>query len=90
MDTPQRDDEKSTDPQAEKVARLLDALPGLVGGIDRAIIDNSGMKAPFVLMIFAEGSALHATNMSPPQQAQAALKAVVAAWDETPPEATEL
>jgi hypothetical protein len=75
---------------ADKITRLLDALPGLVGGIDRAIIEQAGVKAPFVLVIFADGNAMHATNISPPAQAVDAIKALATAWDNEPPQATAI
>lgn len=42
--------------------KILDALPGLVGGLDRALFDVSGRAQPFVVLIFAEGQAMHAAN----------------------------
>ena len=49
--------------QPEPTAKLLDALPGLIGAIDRAIFDTAGEKFPFVLLVFGNGGALHATNI---------------------------
>lgn len=79
-----------TTPHTTAVAKLLDALPGLVGGIDRAIIEKTGIKAPFVLVLFAEGSAMHATNITPPQQAQAAIIELARAWEKEGTEHTPL
>jgi hypothetical protein len=73
--------------QPPEVKRTLDALPGLVGAIDRAIFDQTGLKQPFVLLIFANGGALHATNVHPPVQAIEAIKQLAAAWDQAEPQA---
>lgn len=56
------------------IAKLLDALPGLVGGIDRALFDVTGGSVPFILVVFADGAAAHATNIVPAACAMAALK----------------
>lgn len=47
------------------VQRTLAALPGLVGAIDHALKDQTGKHQPFVLLIFAEGTALHSANFQP-------------------------
>lgn len=73
--------------QSKEAAALLDALPGLVGALDRAIFDASGVKAPFVLLIFNNGGAMHATNIHPPIDAVRAVKELAAVWDDTLPEA---
>lgn len=62
-------------------AKLLDALPGLVGAIDGAIRDATGEKVAFVLITFPPGSACHATNISPASDAIKALKALMRNWD---------
>ena len=58
--------------QPEPAAKLLDALPGLIGAIDKAIWDQTGQKYPFVLLVFGNGGAMHATNID----AKVALEAV--------------
>lgn len=68
--------------QPVAVAKLLDALPGIVGGIDRAIFDQSGVKAPFVLLVFTNGGALHATNITPASLAVQAVKDLAKHWDD--------
>ncbi len=60
-----------------QTAKILDALPGLVGAIDRALIDQTGTKVAFVLVCFAEGQAAHATNIVPAQDGLRALKSLV-------------
>lgn len=75
--------------QPPEVKRTLDALPGLVGAIDRAIFDQTGKKQPFVLLIFANGGALHATNVHPPIQAIEAVKQLAAAWETMEPQPHE-
>jgi hypothetical protein len=67
------------------VAKLLDALPALVGGIDHAIFKESGKTLPFVLLVFTEGGAMHATNINPPVQAIEAIKELAAKWDTDTP-----
>lgn len=67
--------------QPEYVAKLLDALPGMVGGIDRAIFDASGKKLPFMLVVFGEGGAMHATNVTPAADAFRALKQLAASLE---------
>lgn len=71
--------------QPAHVAKLLDALPGLVGAIDQAVLDKSGRRLPFVLLVFAGNGALHATNIQPAARAIAAVKDLAAHWDEAPP-----
>jgi hypothetical protein len=72
--------------QPEAIAKILDALPGMVGGIDRAIFDVSGKKLPFVLLIFGENGAMHATNVTPASNAIKAVKELAAVWDTTEPQ----
>lgn len=68
----------------EAMTKLLDGLPGLVGALDRAIFDTSGQKMPFVLLVFTEGGACHATNFDA-KTAVAAVKELAACWDEGEP-----
>jgi hypothetical protein len=63
------------------IAKLLDALPGLIGGVDRAMFDATGEKIPFVIVAFANGSAAHATNIMPAANAMKALKELVDNFD---------
>jgi hypothetical protein len=42
--------------------RLIDVMPGLIGGIDMAINDQVGKPMPFVLVVFEGNTAAHATN----------------------------
>ncbi|HLF66777.1 MAG TPA: hypothetical protein VI522_04095 [Gammaproteobacteria bacterium] len=42
--------------------KILKALPGLVGAIDKAVFDIAGRPHVFAVVIFAEGQAMHATN----------------------------
>lgn len=67
--------------QPPAVAAMLDALPGMIGAIDDAIKDTTGSRLPFVLLVFTEGGAVHATNMNPASQAVAAVKNLAAQWD---------
>jgi hypothetical protein len=64
--------------QPAETAALLDALPGMVGGLDRAIFDTTGKKMPFMLVVFNNGGAMHATNVHPPIDAFRALKELAA------------
>jgi hypothetical protein len=63
---------EASEVQPVETQKMLDALPGLVGAIDRAIVDQTGKKFPFVLLVFGNGAALHATNID----AKVALSAV--------------
>jgi hypothetical protein len=63
-----------------QIKRTLDCLPGLVGAIDHAIKDQTGKHQPFVLMIFAEGTALHAANFDA-KVAQNAVIELASRWD---------
>jgi hypothetical protein len=47
------------------VAKLLDSLPGLIGGLDFAIMKAAGERVPCVLLIFTPEGAAHVTNMEP-------------------------
>lgn len=62
------------------IQRTLEALPGLVGAIDHAIKDQTSKHQPFVLLIFAEGTALHSANFDP-KVAQKAIIELAARWD---------
>ena len=64
--------------QPPETAALLDALPGMVGGLDRAIFDTTGKKMPFMLVVFNNGGAMHATNIQPVSDAFRALKELAA------------
>jgi hypothetical protein len=72
--------------QPAEVAKVLDALPGLIGAIDRALIDESGKKWPFVLLVFAPNGAMHATNINPASLGVEAVKTVVKAWETEAPQ----
>lgn len=67
--------------QPPEVAKMLDALPGLIGAIDQAVVDASGKRQPFVLLVFVDGGAVHATNMEPAQQAYDAIRRLAHEWD---------
>lgn len=67
--------------QLTATSKLLDALPGLVGAVDRAFVDVTGNKTAFILVAFAEGQAVHATNINPPSDAIVALKELMKNWD---------
>ena len=47
---------------AKAIQRLIDVMPGLIGGIDMAINDQVGKPMPFVLVVFEGNTAAHATN----------------------------
>lgn len=68
-----------------EIAKLLDTLPGLIGAVDRALFDATGVKTPFVLVAFANGSAAHATNIMPAENAMRALKELTDNFDFTEP-----
>lgn len=68
--------------QPAGTAKILDGLPGLIGAIDRSLIDISGEKQPFVLIVFAAGVGMHATNIQPTADAIRAVKALAAQWDD--------
>ena len=71
----------STPVQPVVTAKLLDSLPGLVGAIDKALFDTCGERVAFVLVAFAAGGAVHATNIQPAANAVKALKDLTANWD---------
>lgn len=49
----------------EEAAKILDALPGLIGALDTAIKDIAGKPIGFVLMISLPGGVAHASNIQP-------------------------
>lgn len=52
----------------EQVQLVLNILPGLIGAIDEAVRDQTGVRTglPFCLVIFAaQGAAIHASNFNP-------------------------
>lgn len=73
--------------------KILDAMPGLIGAIDRALRDTvghdgkPGSPVGFVLFAFRDGTALHATNFDDPSKVIDVVKEMAAAWDENPPAA---
>jgi len=73
--------------QPVAVAKVLDALPGIVGGLDSMLRDLCGQKMPFVLLVFAQGGAMHATNIVPASQAIEAVKQLAEQWDVELPQA---
>jgi len=59
-------DQQTTAPQLDEgTDNLLKNLPNLVGAIDMAIKDTAGKPMAFMLLVFADGAALHATNTDP-------------------------
>lgn len=76
-----------TPEQPPETAKLLDSLPGMIGAIDQAVLETSGKRFPFVLLVFAGGGALHATNMIPASGAVSAIRQLAAQWDTHDPEA---
>lgn len=64
-----------------EIAKLLDVLPGLVGAIDRALFDATGVKTPFMIVAFTAGSAAHATNITPAENGMKALKELTDNFD---------
>lgn len=56
-----------------EIQKLIDTMPGLVGGLDCALIDHVGKPVPFVLVLFSGKTAVHATNFDA-SQAMTALK----------------
>lgn len=73
--------------QPAEAAAVLEALPGLIGAIDQALITESGTRWPFVLLVFAQNGAMHATNINPAELGVEAVKTVAKAWEEEPPHA---
>lgn len=65
----------------EQVKKVMDELPSMVGGIDLALRDLTGKPMPFVMVIFTDGGAMHATNIEP-NLAQRAIQELAASWGE--------
>ncbi len=61
---------------------IIEVLPHLIGAIDRAVITETGKKSPFMLIVFDEGRAAYATNVSPAGPVIEALKQLVRSWDD--------
>ena len=57
----------------------LKAMPGMIGAIDKTFRDQVGKTVAFVLVAFVDGTAVHATNISPAVDAMASLAALVEA-----------
>lgn len=66
--------------QPESVAKLLDSLPGLVGALDKAIMDTTGRRMPFAVLVFADGAGMHASNFNAADTVKA-IKDLVEAWE---------
>lgn len=60
-----------------EIQRVMDSMPGLIGGIDHALIDYVGKPVPFVLVLFSGTTAVHATNMGSGEEGMSALRAFV-------------
>jgi hypothetical protein len=73
--------------QPKAVAKVLDALPGMIGGLDRAIIEVAGQRLPFVLLVFGDNGAMHASNINPASEAVRAVRELGRAWDAEDPQA---
>lgn len=58
-------------------AKVLDAMPAMVGAIDRSFLDAAGEKVAFVVVAFVAGTAVHATNIVPAADAMLALAELV-------------
>ena len=67
--------------QPVEVAKMLDAMPGLIGAIDQALIAESGTRYPFVLLVFMGKNATHATNIQPAGDAVKAVCELSRAWE---------
>lgn len=72
--------------QPALTAQVLDALPSLIGALDRLLREITGQKLPFVLLVFAEGGAMHATNIQPAANAVAAIQELAAHWAAADPQ----
>ena len=55
----------------------LEAMPGMIGAIDKTFHDQVGQTVAFVLVAFVDGMAVHATNISPAVDAMTSLAALV-------------
>lgn len=49
-------------PAAPEIQKIMDAMPGLIGGVDTALIDHIGKPVPFIMVLFSGKTAVHATN----------------------------
>jgi len=58
-------------------------MPGLIGAIDNALIDSTGDRVPFVLLVFPEKGCVHATNLTPAGRGVEVIKELVAEWERT-------
>ncbi len=65
----------------EHKQKILDALPGLIGGINEAFLAETGAKVAFVLIAFTDSSAIHGTNIHPAEDALLAIRAMAAGLD---------
>jgi len=61
----------------EKVAKLINDLPGLVGALNEAIRNTSGSMLAFTLIIYGPSGAMYASNFDA-QKAGDALRELVA------------
>lgn len=59
------------------ISKVLECLPHLVGGIDSALQGEIGEQVPFVIVAFAAGTAIHATNVKPASAAMEGLGQIV-------------
>jgi hypothetical protein len=80
MDNPNEKDLISVK-QPVVIQKTLDALPGLIGALDTAIMDHAGERLPFVLLVFAGNGAMHATNLPSAAEGVNAVKQLVKAWE---------
>jgi hypothetical protein len=48
-----------------EIQKVIDAMPGIVGGLDAALVDHVGAPVPFVIIMFVGKTAAHATNFDP-------------------------
>lgn len=62
FDATNESDPISGETRVPSIQRLIDVMPGLIGGIDMAINDQVGKPMPFVLVVFDGKTAAHATN----------------------------
>lgn len=64
----------SDTPESPLAAKILEMVPSLTGAIDRTFREETGQHVAFVLVAFIDGSAVHASNITP---ASAAMEAMV-------------
>ena len=66
-DNPTADAMLAVTPQGtdEAMQRLVAAMPGLVGGLDSAIKDQTGEFMPVMLLVFSSGTAAYISNFNP-------------------------